>query len=141
MKRMLLVLSLITVICSFASAQSVDPRLRVKYTDEYLQDMAQNSPNELKYLNWYLDNSFRIIDITPEKCEYLPYLKHFDPETKTIGDNVTDVNQEDFNVFYYSFERKYDKPTTYRIGSSGKAIVFFSQKDLASNFNKHQNFK
>lgn len=139
MKQFLLLLSLIALFSLNALGQFVDSRLEEVFSETYIQNLTENHPNDLDYLNWYLDNSYVIIEISPEKCEYLPYLKHFDPVTKSVGENVIDLDQENLNVYRYSFERLYDKSTTYRIGDSGKAIVFISQKDLATNFNKHQN--
>lgn len=138
MKQFLIVLTSILMTSLTVFGQFVDPRLQEKYSESEIVSISNNYPNELKYLNWYLDNSFVIIDLSAEKCEYLPYLKHFDPLTKTVGENVSDIAIGNFNVLLFSYERKYDKPTTYRIGDSGKAIVFFSEKDLVSNFNKHQ---
>jgi hypothetical protein len=138
MKQFLLVLALILIASLTVFGQFVDPRLQVKYSENEIQSISYNHPNELNYLNWYLDNSFVIIDMSVEKCEYLPYLKHYDPSTKTVGENVSEISEENFNVLLFSYERKYDKSSTYRIGNSGKAIVFLSEKDLVSNFNKHQ---
>jgi len=119
-------------------AQMADPRLLTVYSESYLEDISENHPNELKYLNWYLDNSFSIIEPGVEKCQYLPCLQLIDPETKQICGNVESIDVQNFNIYFYSFERFYDKKSVYRIGSTGYAIAFDSQKKVAQNYNKYQ---
>ncbi len=119
-------------------AQTADTRLRVIYSEEYLTETAQNNPNELKYLNWYLDNSYSIVEIGAEKCASMPFLRSFDPATKSIGENVENLDVENLNILLYSFERQYNKQTCYRIGDTGYAIIFESYKKLAENFNIYQ---
>lgn len=119
-------------------AQTADPRLRTVYSEDYLNDIAQNHPNELKFLNWSLDNSFTIMELGIEKCEHLPYLQYFDPTTKTSCGNVESIYIESFNIYMYSFERKFDRQSSYRIGSTGYAIIFESEKKLAENYNLYQ---
>lgn len=140
MKKIILFISFIFVITVFVNAQSkyIDSRLYVAYSEEFLNEISINNPNELKFLNWSLDNSFTIIEMGVEKCENLPYLRYMDVETKTIGGDVESIDVENFNIYLYSFERKHDKASTYRIGSEGYAIVFLSEKKVVENYNKYQ---
>ncbi len=139
MKKIVLIFSFIFLITAYISAQSiyVDSRLDAVYSEEYLNDLVENNPQHLKYLNWYLDNSYNIIYVGLEKSQQMPYLKHLDPVNKIIGDNVENIDQENFNVFMYQFERKYDKKSYYRIGNTGNAIVFDSDLKIAKNFNTY----
>jgi hypothetical protein len=138
MKQIFLVVLFTALFYSLSVAQSIDTRLNTKYSNEYLQDLAQNSPNELKYLNWCLDNSFTIIEVLPEKTGGLPVLNFIDPQTKALCGTVESFDPDNINIYLFSFERKYDKPTTYLIGSTGYAIVFDSSKKVAENYNKYQ---
>jgi hypothetical protein len=142
MKNLISILSFITIFSLQAFSQSVitpDSRLSAAYTSEYLTSLNNTQPQELQYLNWYLDNSYTIVEAGIEKCSQMPALKSFDPNTKTIGENVESIDEGNFNILLYSFERKYDKNSYYRIGDTGYAIVFESHKKLAENFNKYQN--
>jgi hypothetical protein len=140
MKRNSILVGLLLLIAASLSAQSVyvDTRLDAVYSEEYLSDLELNNQDQLKYLNWYLDNSYTIVYAGIEKCEQMPYLIHFDPVNKIVGDNVESVNEETFNVFKYYFERGYDTKAYYRIGNTGKAIVLESVVKLAKNFNIYQ---
>jgi hypothetical protein len=139
-KLILILLSAIASLSLFSqSTATADSRLSVLYSAEYLNELSASNPQELQYLNWYLDNSYTIVEMGTEKCATLPYLKLFDPATKTIGENAENIDVENFNILLYSFERQYDKKSYYRIGDTGYAIILESYKNLAENFNNHQN--
>jgi hypothetical protein len=137
--KKLLFITCIIFYCSYlkAQAEQADPRLYDVFSSDYISDLKTSDPNQLQYLNWYLYNSYSVSEnISAEKYEHLPYLKHFNPLTKTEGGNVTDIDLNNFNIFMYSSEIYYDKPSVYRIGDSGKVIYFYSTKDLTSKYNK-----
>ncbi|MDY0141340.1 MAG: hypothetical protein RBR97_05550 [Bacteroidales bacterium] len=139
MKKITLLIGLIYCVSVFALAQSItpDPRLEAVYSEEYLQDLANNYPNDLMYKNWYLDNSYTILQVDMEKCEQMPFLKHLDPVNKIVGNNVEHVNEENFNIYMYHIEQQYDRGVSYRIGNSGKALILDSGLNLAKKFNKY----
>ena len=134
----LFVLFVLTTTALLSQTQYVDIRLSAVYSEEYLDNLQIDNPQKIDYLNWLLDNSYTIVDAGLDKCEQMPYLVHFDPVNKILGDNVETVNPEDFNIFMYSFERKYDKIVYYRIGDTGQAIVFESYTQLTANFKNYQ---
>lgn len=139
MKHFLLILLFATLFYSTSVAQTVDSRLYSVFSEEYLEDITVNHPNELKYLNWYLDNSYRIVDLGAEKCSLMIPLISYDPITKTAGLEVSSIDVETFNVFLYSVELQYDRKTYYRIGNTGIAVEFESLKKLSNNFNNYNN--
>jgi hypothetical protein len=134
----LFVLFVLTTTALLSQTQYVDVRLSSVYSEEYLSNLQIDNPQKIDYLNWMLDNSYTIVDAVAEKLEYMPYFKYFDLETKTVGENVEVINQEEINILVYSFQREYDMQTYYRIGNSGQAIVFESLKQLAINFKNFQ---
>jgi len=142
MKIILLFLAISTVFATNLMSQQniyADSRLSEVYDHDYINDLMHNNPQELEYLNWYLDNSYEIVFAGLEKCEQMPYLKHMNPENKSTGENVMSFDEENFNIFLYSFERQYDKKSYYRIGNTGYTLVLESHLKLAENFNKYQN--
>ena len=142
MKIVILFFAISTVFATHVWSQQnivADSRLSEIYDQDYLNNLEQNNPQNLEYLNWYLDNSYKIVYAGIDKCKQMPYLKHLNIETKLPGENVSSINEENFNILIYSFEREYDKISHYRIGDTGYAIVFESHIKLAENFNKYQN--
>jgi len=141
MKKITLLFSLLCLFTLIAGAQSihVDSRLDAVYSEDYIDNLVENNPQKVKYLNWCLDNSYTIVYAGVDKCEQMPYLKHFDPVNKIVGENVENIDETNFNIFMYQFERQFDKKTYYRIGNTGKAIIFESNSKLTKNFNNYSN--
>lgn len=144
MKMKLLPLCALLLMSFYLKSQNdvyIDLRLKQAFPEEYLSNLTRDFPLEIQYLNWSLDNSYDIVELGIEKCESLPYLKSFNSLTKTIGENIQDIDVTNFNYFNCYFERQQDRKITYRIGNTGKAIVFYSFSELVENFNKHNHGK
>ncbi|MDR2835385.1 MAG: hypothetical protein LBV69_04200 [Bacteroidales bacterium] len=143
MKKLLLIL-LFFAASSIYSLQAqtshyVDPRLNQVFEQEYFSYLQTNAPQELIFLNWYLDNSYVIKEVGLEKCQNLPYLKYFDRTTKTVGNNVEDIDMGDlanFNVFLYDVSDG-NNTSSYRIGDSGKVLIMLSNKMITEQFNNY----
>lgn len=137
MKKILFTLGII-LLCGYLFCQNenhIDSRLKQVFSEEYLNNLSANYPDELEYLNWCLDNSYDITEVDNDKYISLPYLKYFNPISKTVGENVEYIDLENFNVFLYSFERSLEYGDTYRIGNTNKIIHFHSYKHLTKTFN------
>lgn len=131
-------------ICLFSQSQNsnfIDSRLFEVYPSEFLSELQTNNPQALEYMNWYLDNSFTIIELPEYKLEGLPFLMYYDIDNKNVSDTVTELPTPSINIYKFHFERKNDLTTTYRIGDTGLAIVFFSEKELINKFNQFKNKK
>lgn len=137
---LILVFSLIISSQSFSQYNYfVDERIQNTYSKEIVQELVKNNLNEIKWLNWFLDNGYTIMDVGLPKCENLAYLKYINRQTKEIGENVLDIDFSDmnnFNLFLYNIECNYNKATTYRIGDTGKILIIRARKDLEVEFNK-----
>ncbi len=123
MKRIVIFCLLLTLFSGVFAQKSInaDTRLTAVYSQEFLDNLLAENPDQLRYLNWYLDNSYRIIQPGIEKCSFMQPLVSLDPLTKTVGTEVSSIDEESFNVFMYSVELQYDKKAYYRIGNTGFA--------------------
>ena len=115
---------------------SIDYRLLVRYSAAEISQLKTQNPQDYNWQLWLLDNSFEFIDVKPAKSQNLPELKHFDYNTKSIGDNVEIIDFNNFNIHDYYYERHQDKPSLYKIGNTGKIISFHSYKKLTQEYNK-----
>lgn len=117
----------------------VDDRIKSTYSEETINYLLENNIDEIKWLNWYLDNGYIIKNVGLEKCDRLPYLKYCNRQTKEIGENVLNIDFSDlnnFNVFLYNTECSYDKPHTYRIGDTGRILIIRGRKHLDIEYKK-----
>ncbi|HOZ31058.1 MAG TPA: hypothetical protein PLL66_09090 [Bacteroidales bacterium] len=143
LKSIMLLFS-ICALLSYTKAQSElkpDLRLNKAYDQEYLENLRQNSPSTLEYLNFELDNSWFIAgpEILP-KADAMEYLYYRDPvsgEKSDIRVEVSDV--EDINIAEYYYDRKYESHVFYKIGDSGMIIGFYSVKETAQKYNISKN--
>jgi hypothetical protein len=138
-----IIISLFVIMASscllIAQNQSnIDARLLKKFPQERLDNLAINSPEVLEREMWMLENSYQIITVSNEKAAYLPPLKRFCPENKIIGNDVQNIDLQNFNIYEVHFERFDDKPSLYRIGDTGQVISFHSFQKLTNEFNKYR---
>lgn len=136
-KIILLSMLVISGITAFSQSLAIDSRLYAKYSEEDLLDMQQNRPQDLDYLNWFVENSYVIKDVVnPGVLDY-PKLKYMDRETKMEGSEVTDFDAENFNIMEYGFEIS-KSSNVYLIGNTGKILVFYSSDDLTKLYNEYK---
>lgn len=136
-KIILLSMLVISGITAFSQSLAIDSRLYAKYSEEDLLDMQQNRPQDLDYLNWFVENSYVIKDVVnPGVLDY-PKLKYMDRETKMEGSEVTEFDAENFNIMEYGFEIS-KSSNVYLIGNTGKILVFYSSDDLTKLYNEYK---
>lgn len=137
-KIILLFVLVISVITAFSQVSQIDSRLYAKYSEEELLDMQQSRPYDLEYLNWFVENSYVIKDVSnPEALNY-PKLKYMDKETKMESSEVTEFDADNFNIMEYGFEILARSSNVYLIGNTGKILVFYSSSDLTKLYNEYK---
>ena len=135
--RKIILISFVMLCFGFSKAQTSttpDPRLLDVYSQEYL-DANQD---RIAYLNWFLDNSYKIMYTGIEKAESLEFLYEINPVTKEKTQAVS-INEEEFNPLLYEYENHYDKSAIYRVGNTGYIVIFDSLKTLTKNYNQYKN--
>ena len=139
MKKIILLLMLvISGITAFAQTLTIDSRLYAKYSEEDLLDMQQNRPRDLEYLNWFVENSYVVKEVAdPEVLNY-PKLKYMDKETKMEGREANEYDAENFNIMEYGFEISAKSSNVYKIGDTGKLLIFYSSRDLTKLYNEYR---
>ena len=139
MKKILVIMLLsLSFLIGFAQQSNVEPdgRLYARYDAEYLSFLKNNRPNELLYLNWYLDNAFVIKEMSVESASVFPKLRYLDKETKLPAGEVMDYD-ENFNIMEYFTEYAPDAKPAFAIGNTGKVLVLYSVDDLNVKFNNY----
>ena len=131
MRLLILIFFVLTASLSF-SQNTIDNRLTDIFTSEYIQALDQDRINVLEY---ELDHSYFIID-NFEKNESLPELYKRNMQTKEIIEQpITSFDINTFNVLNYAYEKKYNNRTYYKLGNTGKTIVFYSIKEFTEQYN------
>ncbi|MGC9332365.1 MAG: hypothetical protein ACP5DZ_10900 [Bacteroidales bacterium] len=103
---------------SSAFSQDYSQKLLVKYSDEEIQNMKANNPNEFELLNYFVENGFHIIDMPDKPIDYKELVK-IDDATKEITDSdLVGFNPLEYEACIYGSERQY-----FKAGNTGKLVI------------------
>lgn len=140
MKNMImLMVAVLTGVAVFSQQLvPIDDRLRAKYSDEDLLEIQRNNPADIEYLNWFLDNAFVVKEIRNPESTDIQKLRYLDKETKMAGAEVSEYNPETFNVMECKITILQNSSNSYKIGNTGKVLVFPSREDLTRLFNEYR---
>lgn len=133
----LLALSLTAVM--FAQQQNnivPDNRLYSRYQSDDINNMMANSPQDIKYWNWYLDNGYVVKQTSPELAQKFPALKFYDKDTKMAAEEEVAYVEGSFNIMAYDIDIQIDRTRTYRIGDTGYIVNVLPSSKLVEKYNK-----
>jgi len=116
------------------SNNGIDQRLNDKYSIEYLNDLKSQDPAALDYLNYFVENVYRIIDMPDKQIACLD-LKRVDV---TNNQPITLAEMENFNLYKYNCTVLPDKRMFYKIKNTGKLLIIKSEKELKDSFSNDQ---
>jgi hypothetical protein len=130
MKKVLIFI--ITILPLFAIGQSdikpeIDERLYEVFETDFLERMQTLKPHYIEYQNFYLDNSYQIIDFPKGKISEYPIIEVKDLENL----NIIRLRNEKM------FKTNQDYPNFYIIKDSGKMLMILSNKDFIKKLNQH----
>ena len=140
MKKILFLFSLVNVLNTSAQdLYDIDDRLLFRFSRSQLDDIASVNPNHIKYLNYYLNNSFYFRDasIIPEQklqdyqdiFEYLSIPSEYQLEEP--------INKDNFKIFIFNFPFFENKSSAYFFGDSNLLIVLRSKKVINELLNEN----
>lgn len=117
----------------------IDDRLLFRFSQSQLDDIASVDPNQIKYLNFYLNNSyyFRDAGIIPDQklqdyqdiFEYLSLPSEYQLEEP--------INKDNFNILMFNVPFFENKSTAYLFGDSNLLLVLRSKRVINEMFNEN----
>lgn len=122
---------------SFSFAQTnADSRLSAKFTVSQINDLEANHENQVKFWNFYLDNSYEILTVGIKASNY-PLLTSI-PSTDFNTNLPFDVSLEspdlaNFNPLKFKLPLSYSKAVYYQIDST-RIIKFYTKKSIVQLF-------
>ena len=117
----------------------IDDRLLFRFSQSQLDDIASVNPNQIKYLNFYLDNSYYFRDagnIPDQKLQdYQDVFQHLSlPSGYQLEESI---NKDNFNILMFNVPFFENKSTAYLFGDSNLLIVLRSKKVINEMFNEN----
>ena len=141
MKKILLLFYLVNVLNTSAQELlDIDDRLLFRFTQSQLDDIASVNPNQIKYLNFYLNNSYYFQDagfIPNQKLQdYQDVFQHLSlPSDYQLEEPI---NKDNFNIFMFNVPFFENKSTAYLFGDSNLLLVLRSKKVINEMFNENE---
>ena len=141
MKKILFLFYLVNVLNTSAQdLPDIDDRLLFRFTKSQLDDIASVNPNQIKYLNFYLNNSYYFQDagfVPNQKLQdyqdvfqYLSLPSHYQLEEP--------INKDNFNILMFNVPFFENKSTAYLFGESNLLLVLRSKKVINEMFNENE---
>ena len=139
MKKILFLLCLVNVINTSAQdILEIDDRLLFRFTQSQLDDIAAVNPSQIKYLNFYVNNSYYFVDagiIPSQKLQdYEDVFEHLSlPSDYQLDESI---NEDNFNILMFNINFFENKSTAYLFGDSNRLLVLRSKKMINQMFNE-----
>ena len=116
----------------------IDDRLFFRFTQSQLDDIASVNPNQIRYLNFYVNNSYYFQDsgmIPNQKLQdYQDVFQYLSLPPEYQLDEP--INQGNFNILMFDLPFFENKSTAYLFGDSNVLIVLRSKKVINEMFNE-----
>lgn len=115
-------------------SSNLDERLTAMYSVSQIAEMQASQPQTLAYLNYYVQNGFQILENIPAYklaafSDISTLLYH------QTGKPLTEADLANLNILKLDIVRTNDQYLTYKIGDTGKVIVFLAPSRVLEDFN------
>lgn len=122
--RYLLVLLVLTSTMSFAQkSNDSDSRLLSKYSKEELKKLQKDSPEEYSYLNYYVANCYKIMELPSEKGN-----------AHEIKGTLSIKSLDNINIYDLKLETKEKDYQYYKIEGTTKLLVILSNEQIKNSY-------
>lgn len=123
--RYLLILMVLTSTMSFAQTTGkTDARLYSKYSKEEIKKMQKDQPEEFNYLNYYVANCYKIMELPAEKGN-----------AHEIKGTITLKSLDNVNIYDLKLETKEKDYQYYKIEGTTKMLVILSNDQIKASYN------
>ncbi|MBN2683088.1 MAG: hypothetical protein JXR58_11310 [Bacteroidales bacterium] len=124
-----LVLAMVIPFLTIAQdGKKVNPKLKTKYSQEYLDKMLADNPDRMEFLNFYTDNTCYIVDMPSKPIDFIELEKlNSEPgmEKNIEAKDLVNFNMYNFNIVPSLKDTKY-----YKAGNTGKLIIVRPENDV-----------
>jgi len=123
-----------------------DARLYQCFEKSYLENLEKTNPEQIQYLNYYLDNAYYVASLKAEKPVIGIDIKVLFEKSKNgvitkIPFKEKTYNKTSFNILKYNFQTGFLDAPTYIWNEAGIAIVLRPEKYIKEDFNMLQKAK
>lgn len=124
--------------CVVSQAQ-IDERIVDIYGNEKANEMLTQQPELIGYLNFYVENGFKILSNVPtKKLQSVKPIEQLHPDlaSSTIGELQTD-----FNILKYSSPREEEHAAIYRISNTDAVLILTPKNEVMALYKSQKGGK
>lgn len=144
MSKCFLVAVLLFSTSVFSQSKNVTPdaRLYQCYEKAYLDNLIKTNPEQIQYLNYYLDNAYYVVSLknAEKPITGIDINTLFEKSKKEVVTSISFkekvYKKASFNVLKYNFQTGFLDTPTYVWKEAGIAIVFRPEKHIKEDFNQ-----
>lgn len=141
MKKWLIVIFsmfLMGVISAQSKSNVPDPKLVDAWGQETVDYYMNNAPDLISYYNFFLNYSYKIIEMPDEKMSEMDKITEFKLKDKFIHEPVdySENGLQNLNIMKYDFQIDQLGGGIFRLGNTKKLIVFYSGKEIQTMYNE-----
>jgi hypothetical protein len=122
----ILALPLFTFAQNEPATTTIDERLYAVFEADFLERLQSQSPAQLQYYNFFLDNIYEIKELPKGKTSSYPTVAIPNLNHINILKLINDLE----------LKRDYNSPTVYSIANTNKLLVIISEKEFVKKFNE-----
>ncbi|HRY33104.1 MAG TPA: hypothetical protein P5531_09090 [Bacteroidales bacterium] len=119
-----------------------DPRLFECFSRDYVESL-QEQPRLLLYYNFFLDHAYFVSDAggkAPQGTD-IREISFREPDEngnfRLFDEDLSTFNPATFNALKYDFRIRKDVYTHYKLGDTGKVLVFLPQEQFTAKYNEY----
>ena len=124
-KLLICSMTLLSVGLFYGQNIEADKRLEAKFSKAKLVELTQTNQEELKFLNYCIENAYTIMPLPVEKTE-----------ASEIRGTIQVNNLEEINFFDLNLELEEVNWQYYILKGTQKMIVIFSKEEIEKNMKK-----
>jgi hypothetical protein len=119
-----------------AQSQSVKPNARLyqSFSKEYIENLLKTKPEQISYLNYFLDNSYYVVSLKSEKPIEGIDIQTLQNTLSKVKFSEINYDKNSFNILKYNFYFGEYSALTYIWKEAGIAIVLRPEKHIKEDF-------
>lgn len=122
----------------------IDNRIKDAFPTEYINELRLNNPDQLLFLNYFLDNAWYIEKLPQQKLTEIKSLKSLENTDELTAAEIAQIlsdpnRKKEFNILKYKIERNPIGETLYKINEEGLVLVIYNNDYIMQGFNQYRN--
>jgi hypothetical protein len=146
MRKIFILIVLNSSFFAFVKAQNfkIDNRLTEAFPPQYIEELRSQNPDQLLFLNFFLDNAWYIDKLPQEKLSDIKSLKSLENTDELTAAEIAQIlsdsnRKKEFNILKYKIERNPKGETVYKINEDGLVLIIYNNDFIMQGFNQYRN--